>query len=165
MLFFVLGILFISIAILVYALRASHSVGIIREKLADCERENKKLSWDKETLEKRLERSQQTVSQLKRQVDRLKQDLTESRPEHVKKFESGSKVTAVDILLRDNQLTEQDVEDVREFLRKNPLKMDLEGALVFKEKITSEQLSKANEKANAHNAALAKAQDQGQDRS
>ena len=64
--------------------------------------------------------------------------------------------TAVDILLRDNLITVQDVEDIQALLRKGPLKMDLEGALVFKEKITSEQLSQANDKANTHNKALAK---------
>ncbi len=157
MLVVVLGILAISVAILVYALRASHNVSAVREKLADCERENKKLSWENEALEKRLERSQQTANQLKHQIDRLKEGLSESRPEHVKKFENGSKVTAVDILLRDNLITVQDVEDIRAFLRKGPLKMDLEGALVFKEKVTSDQLSKANDKANAHNEALDKA--------
>ncbi len=158
MIIFVLGVLAISVAILVYALRASHNVGVIRDKLADCERENKKLSWENETMEKRLERSKQTVNQLKRQVERLKSDLHESRPEHMKKFESGKKVTAVDILLRDKVITSQDVADIEEFLRKNPLKMDLEGALIFKEKITAEQLSQANDKANAHNKALARAQ-------
>ena len=158
MLFFVLGILAISIAILVFALRASHNVSVVRERLAVCERENKKLSWENETLEKRLERSQETGKQLKRQVDRLKEDLSGARPEHVKKFESGAKVTAVDILLRDNLITAADVEDIQEFLRKTPLKMDLEGALVFKEKVTSEQLSQANDKANDHNEALAKGQ-------
>lgn len=158
MLFFVLGILAISVAILVYSLRVSHGAGIIREKLADCERENKKLAWEKETLEKRLERSQQTNTQLKRQVDRLKEDMAQARPDHVKKFEAGSKVTAVDILLRDNVITPQDVDETKEYLRKNPLKMDLEGALVFRGKVTSEQLSKANEKANDHNQALAKDQ-------